>query len=142
MDSAIDVIDAQRAHPASLAAQVEALLARLNPEVLVERRRDERVAIPILIELIPLDVDRQPMEAEAMVVVGKNISRRGLCFFHDRPLPYRRALVSLNFAGLGDFTAEIDVTWCRFARPGWYESGGRLLRLADLGEDPRQTSPV
>jgi hypothetical protein len=131
MDSAIDVADAQTTQPASLAEQIEALLTRLNPEVLVDRRRDERVAIPILFQLVPLDADLQPMDAEATVVVGKNMSRRGLSFFHDRPIPHRRALVTLNFADLVSFTAEIDVSWCRFARPGWYESGGRLIRLVD-----------
>jgi len=135
MDSAIDVVDVQITRPASLAEQIDALLTRLNPEVLVERRRDVRVAIPILFQVTPLDADRQPMEAEASVVVGKNISRRGISFFHDRPIPYRRALVALNFAGLVNFTAEIDVSWCRFARPGWYESGGRLIRLVDCDDE-------
>jgi len=139
MDSAIEVADAPIVQPASLAEQVEALLARLNPQVLLERRRDERVAIPVLFQLVPLDADRQPMEADATYVVGKNISRRGLSFFHDRPIPYRRALVSLDHPGLGRFTAEIDVSWCRFARPGWYESGGRLIRLADDNARQRES---
>jgi hypothetical protein len=137
MDSAIDVVDTRATRPASLAEQIETLLARLIPDVLVERRRDERVAIPVLFELVPLDADRQPMEADASVVVGKNISRRGISFFHERPIPYRRALVTLSFAGLVSFTAEIDVTWCKFARPGWYESGGRLIRLVECDDERR-----
>lgn len=114
----------------SLAEQVEALLNQLNPEQVVERRRDERTAIPVLFRLVPLDSDRQVVEAEAAIVVGKNISRRGMSFFHERPIAHRRALIALAQPGMGSFAAEIDVTWCRFRRPGWYESGGRLLRVA------------
>jgi hypothetical protein len=114
----------------SLALQVESLLTRLNPQVALERRRDERFPIPVLFRLTPLDDDRQPVESEASIVVGKNISKRGLSFFHEHPLPHRRALIALAQPGLGSFAAEIDITWCRFARPGWYESGGRLLRTA------------
>jgi hypothetical protein len=130
MDSAIELEKAQTARPLSLAAQVETLLAKLNPDVVVDRRREERVAIPVLFQLIPLDADRQQVDTEAKYVVGKNISRRGLCFFHDGPITFRRALVVLDHPRLGSFRAEMDINWCRFARPGWYESGGRLIRSA------------
>jgi hypothetical protein len=112
----------------TLANQVESLLSRLNPSVTPERRRDERFAIPVLFRLTPLDADRQPIECESLIVVGKNISRRGFAFFHERPIPHRRAVIALAQPGLGVFSAEIDVSWCRFRRPGWYESGGRLVR--------------
>jgi hypothetical protein len=140
MGSAIELDEVQTSGPLSLAEQVETLLAKLNPAVVVDRRRDERVPIPVLFQLIPLDTDRHPLEAEARYVVGKNISRRGLCFFHDGPITFRRALVLLDHPGLGSFRAEIDVSWCRFARPGWYESGGRLIRSAD-DEGMRRISP-
>jgi hypothetical protein len=139
MESAIALDEVQGFRPLSLAEQVETLLARLNPDVVVDRRRDERVAIPVLFQLIPLDSDRQPLEAK--YVVGKNISRRGLCFFHDGPITFRRALVLLDHPGLGTFRAEIDVNWCRFARPGWYESGGRLIRSADDNEGRLRIAP-
>jgi hypothetical protein len=111
-----------------LANQVESLLSRLSPSVSPERRRDERFAIPVLFRVTPLDADRQLIESEALIVVGKNISRRGFSFYHERPLAHRRAIIALAQPGLGIFSAEIDVSWCRFRRPGWYESGGRLVR--------------
>jgi hypothetical protein len=138
MGSAIELDEFQTSRPLSLAEQVETLLARLSPDVVVDRRRDERYPIPILFQLVPLDMDRQPLEAEAKYVVGKNISRRGLSFFHDGPITFRRALVLLDHPGLGSFRAEIDVNWCRFARPGWYESGGRLIRSAADDTESRQ----
>jgi hypothetical protein len=115
---------------AYLTQQVEALLAQLTPAVTQERRREERVAIPVLLRITPLDPDRQSLLEEATIVVGKNISRRGISFYHERPLLYRRAIIELAEKSLGSFSAEIDVKWCRFTRPGWYESGGRLIRLA------------
>lgn len=114
----------------ALTRQIEALVARLHPTVARERRHDVRVAIPVLLRLTPLDGNRQPIGCQAAIVMGKNISRRGLSFYHEGPMPHRRALIELAHPELGQFSAEIDINWCRFTRPGWYESGGRLLRLA------------
>jgi hypothetical protein len=111
----------------SLARQIRALVARLHPEVTVERRHDQRFAMPVLMKLTPLDTHHAPLEQMATIVVGKDISRSGISFFHERPLPFRWAIVSLEHPAIGQFAAEIDINWCRFTRPGWYVSGGRLL---------------
>jgi hypothetical protein len=131
MNDLIDGIAAGSSDRARLAHQVEALLASLQPSVGRERRRDDRCAIPVLFKLTPLEAGGRPYTHEATIVVGKNISRRGLCFFHEQPISHRRAVIELAQPGLGEFAAEIDVTWCRFTKPGWYESGGRLVRAAE-----------
>jgi hypothetical protein len=113
---------------ASLRRDVQNLVARLHPDVTIDRRADARVALPVLLQLVPLDDEWQPIAAETITVAGKNISRRGISFYHDRPLPYRRAVISVAHPELGDFAAEIDLNWCRFTSPGWYESGGWLVR--------------
>lgn len=123
------VPDSQRA---TLASQIAALVGRLHPTVPLERRHDDRIAIPVLFRLTPLNADRQPIREQAAIVVGKNISRRGLSFYHEQPMPHRRAIIELAHPGTGHFSAEIDVTWCRFTRPGWYESGGRLIRSVSV----------
>ncbi|HEX4412485.1 MAG TPA: hypothetical protein VH107_02580 [Lacipirellulaceae bacterium] len=130
MNDLIDGIAAGGSDRVRLASQVEALLASLQPSVVRERRRNERCPIPVLFKLTPLEAGSQPIPHEATIVVGKNISRRGLCFFHEQPISHRRAIIELMQPGLGEFAAEIDVTWCRFTKPGWYESGGRLVRSA------------
>lgn len=114
----------------TVSAQVEALLASLNPGVIIERRRHVRVAIPVLFRLTPLDDDRQPIRGKSLVVVGKNISQRGFSFVYNRPVSYRRARLTLIQPGLGQLDAELDIRWCRFTGSGWYESGGRLVRAA------------
>ena len=128
MNRATELLANNQLDEQSLARQIQALVARLRPEVTLERRHDDRVAVPLLFRLTPLNSDRQPVHDDAITVVGKDISRRGLSFFHEQPLTYRRAIVSLEHPDFGRFAAEIDVNWCRFTRPGWYESGGRLVR--------------
>jgi len=121
---------AAKTNRATLTIQVEALLSRLYPVAERERRRDDRVAIPVLFRLTPLDADRQLLEQESSIVVGKNISRRGVSFYHEKAITNRRALIELADPMVGSFVAEIDITWCRFTKPGWYESGGRLIRTS------------
>ena len=128
MNRATDLLANGQLDEQALTRQIQAFVARLRPEVTVERRHDDRVAVPLLFRLTPLNSDRQPIHDDAITVVGKDISRRGLSFFHEQPLTYRRAIVSLEHPEFGRFAAEIDVNWCRFTRPGWYESGGRLVR--------------
>jgi hypothetical protein len=140
MTLAIENSIATKATRTTLTIQIEALLSRLHPIVERERRHDDRIAIPVLFRLTPFDSERQPLEQEASIVVGKNISRRGVSFYHEKPITHRRALIELADPSIGSFVAEIDVTWCRFTKPGWYESGGRLIRSAAPTTDSSTTS--
>jgi len=128
MTQTMDFCPLGRLEAKALTQHVQTLVAQLSPSVTVERRQHRRTAVPVLMQLTPLDEDHKPLPEAAMIVVGKDISQRGLSFFHDRPLPFRRAIVSLEHPEGSHFAAEIDVSWCRFTRPGWYVSGGRLLR--------------
>lgn len=113
----------------SVADHVAKLLARLHPQIALERRRDDRFPLPVLMCLVPLDEQHVRIEDEAVTVVGKNVSRRGISFFHEHPLAHRRVILELSDNELGHFIFEVDVTWCLFTKPGWYESGGRLVRV-------------
>jgi hypothetical protein len=110
-------------------AQVWGLLSTLYPKNdLVERRREIRYPFPYLIHLTPVGDDGLTPSGGAIVVVGKHISERGLGFYHPQPLAYRRMIASLE-SGRGRWYAFlIDLSWCRFTRQGWYESGGRFLQ--------------
>jgi hypothetical protein len=135
MISMIDTLVEPQLSRSAAMEQIEALLAWLNPPVTYERRSDDRVAMPVLLQLTPLEENGEPVELAALTVVGKNISRRGLSFYHNEPLLYRRAIITVDHAGFDGFSAEIDISWCRFAKPGWYESGGRLLAVAPTEAD-------
>jgi hypothetical protein len=136
MNEALGLLSPRKIEESNLMREIQGLMARLHPETAVERRHDERVAIPLTLRLTPLDRDRRPVADDAITVVGKDISRRGLSFTHELPLTYRRAIISLDDPKYGRFAAEIDVTWCRFTKPGWYESGGRLVRSANPMDQP------
>jgi hypothetical protein len=112
-----------------LRMQVWGLLTTLYPRNdLIERRRDSRYPFPVLVHLTPVGEDGITPEGESVVVVGKHLSEHGFGFFHQQPLPYRRMIVSLE-SRRGHWVAFlIDLTWCRFTKDGWYESGGRFLQ--------------
>jgi hypothetical protein len=111
-------------------SQICGLLTNFRPRpAQSERRSDQRYPFPYLIHLTPVGVEGAMVESETIVVVGKHLSERGLGFYHTKPLTYRRMIVSFearNGAWLGFL---IDLTWCRFTKQGWYESGGRFLQV-------------
>jgi len=109
--------------------QVWALLTTLYPQhELVERRREYRCPFPYLIHLTPVGKDGISPEGETLVVVGKHLSQRGLGFYHPQPLPHRRMIASLEDTRGHWLGFLIDLSWCRFTKQGWYESGGRFLQ--------------
>jgi hypothetical protein len=112
----------------ALAEQFRKLKEALERPVVFERRKYGRIPLPLVLQLMPLDQTGQQLDSLAINVVGKDISPRGISFFHERPLPYRRAIVSFEHPDVGRFCVEVDVTWCRFTSSGWYQSGGRLIR--------------
>ena len=81
-----------------------------------------------LLRVSPLDQTGQRLDDLSMIVVGKDISPNGISFFHEHPLPHRRAIVSFEHPEVGTFTMEIDLGWCQFTGTGWYVSGGKLVR--------------
>lgn len=117
-------------HRSQLTQQFRKLKEALERPVTNERRRFARIPLPLLLRVTPLDETGQRLDHAAETVVGKDISPRGLSFFHDRPMPYRRVEVTFDHPDLGHFAMEVDVGWCQFTGSGWYVSGGRLLRAA------------
>ncbi len=110
-------------------AQVWGLLsAAYHQGRLPERRCHTRYPFPCLIHLTPVDADGAA--EETVVVVGRDLSESGLGFYHHEPLPYRRVIASLEAPNGRWFAFLMDLTWCRFTKGGWYESGGRFIEAA------------
>jgi len=108
---------------------VAGLLSTLYPRSgRTERRTEQRLPFPYLVHLTPVGEDDLEPIGETVVVVGRHLSERGLGFYHPKPLPYRRMIVSIETGNGGWISLLIDLTWCRFTRQGWYESGGRFLQ--------------
>jgi hypothetical protein len=118
-----------------LRAQVCGLLSTLYPRNdLTERRCDSRYPFPYLVQLTPVAEDGIGERGETVVVVGKHLSQRGLGFYHPKPLPYRRMIASLEAANGRWMRVLMELSWCRFIKRGWYESGGRFLRTVEPSE--------
>jgi hypothetical protein len=124
--------------------QVWGLLAALYPRNdVVERRRETRYPFPCLIHLTPVSRDGATPEGETVVVVGRDLSEHGLGFYHQIPLPFRRMIASVECRRGQWISFLVDLSWCRFTRSGWYESGGRLIRTAlSPMEEPEMALPM
>jgi len=108
--------------------QVWGLLTQLYPKrQWAERRREHRYPYPCLIHLTPLAADGVTPAGDSIVVAGKHLSERGIGFYHADPLPHRRMIVSLEALDGTWIGFLVDLTWCRFTRHRWYESGGKFL---------------
>lgn len=105
---------------------------------LVERRGEQRYPYPRLITLWPMEADGKTVSGPPLTVVGKQLSERGLGFFHPQPLTNRLVIVSLEKGDGRPVSFLLDVHRCRFTRQGWYESGGRFLAAVNPPRDGRR----
>ena len=112
---------------------VRGFVARLlSGEPFVEKRRGGRRPFPLLLRLTPVEAQSLSPLGDPIVVVGKNLSDNGLGFFHPDPFPYRRAIVTLEDSAGAALSLLMEISWCRFTQLGWYDSGGRFLRIIDM----------
>lgn len=115
--------------------QVWDLLAGIYPaKERMERRSEQRFPYPHLIYLHQIEMP-ETTQGRALVVVGKDISERGFGFYHRDPISHRRMIASLLTHDDHWLAFLIDLTWCRFNKHGWYDSGGRLLAVASSPMD-------
>lgn len=107
------------------------LLSVASPSIGVQRRRAQRAPFPHLVRLEAVDPATLVPVDEPLVVVGKHLSEQGLGFFHPVPLAHRFVIATLDVNDGRPARLLVDVSWCRFTRLGWYESGGRFLRVVE-----------
>jgi len=109
--------------------QVRAIVGSLYPATSsAERRRSQRFPYPRLVKLTPVDPVTLAALDDSIVVAGKHISDSGLGFYHQQPLADRHMIASLENGDGKSFRFLIDLSWCRFTKLGWYQSGGRFIR--------------
>ena len=115
--------------------QVWGVLVGIYPQGrVVERRLDQRFPYPQLLYLTPVAPDGISPMGESVAVVGKTLSERGLGFYYQQPINHRLMIASLETSEQRWAGFLIDITWCRFTRYGWYDSGGRFIQAV--------TSPI
>ncbi|TWT36713.1 hypothetical protein KOR34_16530 [Posidoniimonas corsicana] len=107
------------------------LIRALTPQV--DRRRATRVAAPYLMKMTPLvDLGRGrpgPPAGPSLTVVGKDLSERGFCFYHEQPLSFRFVRLTLDDPHIGRFELDVQLDRTLFSKLGWYESAGRVLTV-------------
>lgn len=122
------------ASPDDITRAVYTVLGRVGERRSVtERRRQRRHSFPYLVQLTPVEDDGTPVTDRALVVVGRYLSEQGFDFYHQEPLEFRRVIISLDHAPSPPVSLLLDLTWCRFTRQGWYDSGGRFLDVIEPG---------
>lgn len=99
----------------------------------MERRSHSRLPYPKMIPFTPLCDDMVTVAGDPIHVVGKNLALLGLDFFHQEPITQRYGIVSLECSPERWTHFVIKLTWCRFLRTGWYDSGGRFVNVVDGG---------
>ncbi len=103
-----------------------------------ERRRDSRVPFPYLVRLSPLADDGVSPGEESIVVVGKHLSAGGLDFYHRDPIAHRRMIARIEGHAGAVHTLLLELSWCRFNKQGWYENGGRFLKIVSVPSSNRE----
>ena len=99
-----------------------------------ERRGSERSEFAYKLWLTPIGAEFAGTELrDGFEVLGSSISATGFGFLHSAPLPFRNVRINsadprLDELGLGRLQMDLVLKWCRFLRPGQYESGGRIAR--------------
>jgi hypothetical protein len=113
-----------------LRSRVRGFLSAMYPHCDVyDRHSESRYPYPRLVHLTPVIADGLTATGESFIVAGKDLGDGGLSFYHPEPINNRRAIASLEVAPGKWIGLLIDLSWCRFTRLGWYESGGRFLRI-------------
>jgi hypothetical protein len=122
---------------------VQRVLTAAAAKPSVQRREHQRVPYPTLIKLEPVDPATLEPQDHPLVVVGKHLSEQGLGFYHRDPMPHRFLAAVLELDGGTSVRLLINVSWCRFTRHGWYESGGKFVRvLPPLGSSTPVAAPL
>lgn len=102
----------------------QAARARIVP---LDLRSEPRYPCAKLICLLPINRSSLVQVDDPVWVVGKELSVGGLGFFHQQPIPHRDLLMQVD-PSAEELWLILRLRWCRFLRPGWYESGGQFVK--------------
>ena len=111
-----------------LEGQILELIGDSQPIGTDERRVRERFPICCRMLLTPVDRSAQEVSDEMSIIIGKDLSRSGVCFSHELPLTHRRMIITLTQSEFGQFKVEAEIAWTRQTPVGLYETGCRLIR--------------
>ena len=140
-----DAVGLLRRGEHGLRQAVQTILAAFLPQTRIrqtEYRREPRYPFPFLLRLTPVQDETTTSQGGPICVVGKNLSSRGIGFYHQQPIPFRKAIVTIENASGTQTSFLVELSWCRFTRQGWYDSGGRFLSVVSPPAEPPLDGPA
>jgi len=96
-----------------------------------DRRGQHRSPSARLVRLTPLAENMVTPSASSIFVVEKSLAMLGFDFYHHEPITHRYVAVSFEHGSQQSTHFALKLSWCRFLHPGWYDSGGRFIRVLD-----------
>ena len=116
----------------SVGDQVRMLLdSRFRVADQEERRQYVRYPYPYLVRIQPVNAESLLPCGEPVVAVAKQLCEKGIDFYHPSPIPFRYVIASLQIPQGTWLSFLVDLKWCRFNELGWYENGGRFLKIME-----------
>jgi hypothetical protein len=113
----------------AMTSYVETLVASWNgPSTFVERRRWHRVPYDRPLLITPLDDETSEPAGPPLRVPGRDISLGGVSFAHREPLACRKVACTFEPDSPNGESVIVKLTWCRFTKDGWYQSGGQFVQ--------------
>jgi len=115
---------------------VETLIASWNgPTTVVERRRWHRIPYRRSILITPLDDETLEPTGPSQMLPGRDISLGGVSFEHREPMASRKVACTFDPGSGSRESVVVRLTWCRFTKDGWYQSGGQFVQSIALDLD-------
>lgn len=116
-----------------------------RPPKVAERRKHPRRPYPYPFFITPLGSAGEPLADQSYSVIGNRISLGGIDFYHRQAIPQRHVIASFPLPMDNEWVAFVlELKWCRFNRFGWYDNGGRFLRMvpSPVQDDPSFVRPA
>ena len=117
-------------HPTTVSDVVENVLMQEKQSLHGNEQRGlDRYSCSRLVELTPYRPSSNEIMGQTITIPSRDLSLDGVGFYHTEPLAARYGLVQLN-TGSEQPLLLMKLIWCRFLKPGWYDNGGRFMRVA------------
>jgi hypothetical protein len=94
----------------------------------VDRRKDVRYAFPYPIKLLPVDAALRAEYRGAISAIGKHLTLHGIDFYCTHPIAAKEVICQFEAATTA-MSVVLELNWCRHNSQGWFENGGKFLRI-------------
>lgn len=116
-----------------IGGMVDALMASWHSSrQVLHARRWHRFQYHKPVVVTPLDDRTEEPAGPELLAMGRDISKGGISFAHDKPLSSRKVAVSFELDDGSYASIVTELKWCRFTRDANYQSGGQFLHTASI----------